>query len=140
MAKVYSANPIDFRQLQSGIDGSRYLVTIRPGLQGQRGGRDVGLQQLQVQPIRLGVGSPLRQNPGGEEREDVERAEEAGRHGLADELPQRGRVVREAEVGDEDPRELRAGLSYLFGFPEATDQQTSAHTSGQLLKRSHSSF
>jgi hypothetical protein len=39
----------------------------------------------------------------------VERAEEAGRHGLAHELPQRGRVVREAEVGDENPGEVGAG-------------------------------
>lgn len=39
----------------------------------------------------------------------MERAEEAGGHGVADELPQRGGVVREAEVGDEDPGEVRAG-------------------------------
>ena len=47
--------------------------------------------------------------PGGEEREHMERAEEAGGHGLADELPERGRVVGEAEVGHEDPRQVRAG-------------------------------
>jgi hypothetical protein len=39
----------------------------------------------------------------------VERGDEAGRHGLAHELPQRGRVVREAEVGYEDPGEVGAG-------------------------------
>ena len=39
----------------------------------------------------------------------MERAEEAGGHGLAQELPERGRVVREAEVGDEDPGQVGAG-------------------------------
>jgi hypothetical protein len=116
------------------------LVTIRPGHHKQRRGRDVTLHELQVEPIRLRLRSPLREHPatkprrshsrssrtstnsisiragtgivevpGGEEREHMERAEEAGGHGLADELPERGRVVREAEVGDENPRQVRAG-------------------------------
>jgi hypothetical protein len=133
------------------------LVTVRPSLHRQQRRRGVTLEELQIQPIRLRLRSPLRQHPvtkppataksvtcthplirdrrthrrapiqharggeeggrthapRGEEREDVERAEKAGRDGLAQELPERGRVVREAEVGDEDPGQL--GARALFG-------------------------
>jgi general stress protein YciG len=131
------------------------LVTVRPSLHRQQRRRGVTLEELQIQPIRLRLRSPLRQHPvtkpplnqslarthgyvtggrtdghrfstraegrrggrthapRGEEREDVERAEEAGRDGLAQELPERGRVVRETEVGDEDPGQL--GARALFG-------------------------
>lgn len=71
--------------------------------------RDVTGEHTDGHQFQHARGAAAADAPRGEEREDVERAEEAAGHGLAQELPERGRVMREAEVGDEDPGQVGAG-------------------------------
>ena len=61
--KYYSSATTRPRLVLAHFVAEVLLVTIRPGLHKQRGGRDVTLDELQVEPIRLRLRSALREHP-----------------------------------------------------------------------------